>query len=253
MKALLALLITLLCSTPGAAFTLCVESADYPPFIHARGEIEQAGLLPQMVQQAALANGTRVELLRQPWKRCIDNVRTGKVDALLALIWSPERDEWVAFPKRPERPRDAPDSELRVWREEYRIFVPLQGTLRYDGKRFEGLRTGIGAPTGYVVWQRLKDAGVLSESVLKPQIGLRLVAMGRLDGYVSERSIGLHLLRSMGLRDQVALLPQVYHQDDSYLVFSHAFRRSQPQLTQAIWQSLRGIRERHAAQLRLDE
>lgn len=253
MKALLALLTTLLCSTPGAAFTLCVESADYPPFIHARGEIEQAGLLPQMVLQAAIEHGERVELLRQPWKRCIHNVRTGKIDSLLALIWSPERDEWVAFPKRPQQPLGGPDSELRLWREEYRIFVPLQGTLRYDGTRFSGLRTGIGAPTGYVVWKRLKEAGVLNESVLKPQIGLRLVAMDRLDGYVSERSIGLHLLRTMGLRERVALLPQVYHQDDAYLVFSHQFRYRHPQLTQAIWQSLRGIREHHDAQLRLSE
>ena len=249
MKVFPVLLIGMLLSAPAWAFTLCIEDIDYPPFTLSNQRGEAMGLLPEMVQLAAAENDAVITLLRYPWKRCIDKLRKGQVDALLAAIWSPERDAWGAFPKYPDQPLAAPDRRLRLWREEYRVFVPRQGTLRYDGEHFTGLQTGIGAPPGYVVWQRLKDAGVLSDSVLQPKTGLRLVALNRLDGYVAEYSIGLHRLQALGFSEQVNLLPQIYHADDAYLVFSHQFRRTQPQLTQAIWQSLGKIRRQHGKRL----
>lgn len=248
-KAFLAVLVGMLLSAPSWAFTLCIEDIDYPPFTLSNERNEPTGLLPEMVQLAVAENDDVITVLRYPWKRCIDKLRKGQVDALLAAIWSPERDAWGAFPKYPDQPLAAPNRRLRLWSEEYRVFVPLQGTLRYDGEHFTGLQTGIGAPPGYVVWQRLKDAGALNDSVLQPKAGLRLVALNRLDGYVAEYNIGLHQLQALGISEQVTLLPQVYHADDAYLVFSHQFQRAQPQLTQAIWQSLGKIRRQHGKRL----
>jgi polar amino acid transport system substrate-binding protein len=234
------------------AFSLCVERADYPPLLFAQDINGRAGLLPDMVRAAAAEQGESVELLRHPWKRCIDMLKKGQVDAIAASFWSPERDAWGAFPKKTDSPLSGPDNNLRLWREEYRIFVPQGSELRYDGTHFSGLNTGLGAPPGYVVWQRLKDSGVLTDQVLQPKTGLRLVALQRLDGYVSERSIGRNLLRELGLEGQVTLLPQTYYEDDSYLVFSHQFRQRYPQLTQAVWHSLPATRTQYLKALELD-
>jgi polar amino acid transport system substrate-binding protein len=244
MRALLAILLGLSLSTAAGAFSLCVEDADYPPLLLAKDLDGKAGLLPDMTRAAGAEHGQSMTLLRHPWKRCIAMLRKGEVDALAAAFWVPERDAWGAYPKQAGQP-SAVDGDLRLWREEYRVFVPLQGKLRYDGANFSGLSSGIGAPPGYLIWQQLKDAGVLSDAVLPPKIGLRLVAMNRLDGYVIERSIGQNLLRVLSLSDQVRLLPQTYFEDDSYLVFSHQFQQKNPQLTQAIWQSLPAIREQY--------
>lgn len=243
MQVLLAVLIGLCFSTCAGAFSLCVEDADYPPLLLAKDLDGQAGLLPEMVRTAGAEHGQAMTLLRHPRKRCIAMLRKGQVDALAAAFWLPERDAWGAFPKTAGA--TAADPELRLWREEYRVFVPLQGTLRYDGVNFSGLSNGIGAPPGYLVWQQLKDAGVLSDHVLPPKVGLRLVALNRLDGYVIERSIGQNLLRVLGISAQVSLLPQTYYEDNSYLVFSHQFQQNNPQLAQAIWQSLPAIREQY--------
>lgn len=245
MPFLLAILIGLGFSTYAGAFSLCVEDADYPPLLLAKDRDGQAGLLPDMARAAGAEHGQAMTLQRHPWKRCIDMLRKGQVDALAAAFWSSERDSWGAYPKPAGQATGAPDSNLRLWREEYRVFVPLQGKLRYDGVNFSGLSSGIGAPPGYLVWQQLKDAGVLSDSVLPPKIGLRLVALNRLDGYVIERSIGQNLLRVLGIGEQVRLLPQTYYEDDSYLVFSYQFQQHNPQLTQAIWHSLPAIREQY--------
>lgn len=251
MQVLLAILIGLSFSAYAGAFSLCVEDADYPPLLLAKDLDGQAGLLPDMARAAGAEHGQSMTLLRRPWKRCIAMLRSGQVDALAAAFWSPERESWGAFPKRAGQATGA-DGDLRLWREEYRVFVPPQGKLRYDGHNFSGLSSGIGAPPGYIVWQRLKDAGVLSDTVLPPKVGLRLVALQRLDGYVIERSIGENLLRVLGISEQVSLLPQTYYEDDAYLVFSHQFQQTNPQLTQAIWHSLPAIREQYLKALSLD-
>jgi polar amino acid transport system substrate-binding protein len=249
MKAWLAVLLGLSLSQSAEAMSLCVEDADYPPLLLKQDIDGRSGLLPDITRAAAAEHDEPLTLLRHPWKRCLAMLRKNQVDAIAASFWSSERDAWGAFPKASQRAQSAPDPELRLWREEYRVFVPLAGELRYDGQQFSGIKTGLGAPPGYVVWHSLKKAGVLNETVRSVKIGLQLVALNRLDGYVSERSIGLNMLRTLGLSKQVKLLPQTYYEDDSYLVFSHQFRQQNPQLTQAIWRSLPAIREQQLTNL----
>lgn len=242
---------TVLLSQPALALTLCIEDADYSPFLNGSPGAAHPGVLVELVQMAAAANHTQVILISHPWKRCIDMLSKGQVDAIAASIWLPEREAWGVYPKRPEQPDAAPDRELRLWHVEYPIFVSRQSTLSYDGQRFEGVRTGLSAPSGYVVWQRLKDAGVLHDTVLLPKAGLNLVALNRLDGYVVERNIGQHLLHDLGIEDKVTTLPTLFDQADWYLVFSHPFHRANTALAQRIWQSVGELREQQGAALLL--
>ncbi len=167
----------------------------------------------------------------------------------MAAIWTPERDSWGAYPKLSGQPDAPPDRQLHLWHAEYPVFVPLHSTIGFDGKQFSGLKTGLGAPPGYVVWQRLKAQNALSHDVLLPKAGLRLVALNRLDGYVVERHIGRHQLLMEGVSEQVTTLPKTYHEDDWYMVFSHQFQAAYPQLTQSIWQTIARIRQQQGATL----
>lgn len=243
------LLVTMLLSHQALALTLCIEDADYMPFLNGSPGAKHPGMLVELVELAANANHTDMTLISHPWKRCIDMLGKGQVDALAASIWLPERERWGAFPKHPAQPTAAPDRSLRLWQAEYPIFVSRQTTLSYDGQRFAGVRTGLSAPSGYVVWQRLKDAGVLNDAVLLPKVGLNLVALNRLDGYVVERDIGQHLLHDLGIEDKVTTLPVPFDQADWYLVFSHQFHNANTALAQNIWQSLGQLREQQGAAL----
>ncbi len=68
---------SLLLSAPAGAFTLCIEDADYSPFIDGTGELTSTGLLPEIVRLAAEQNDTSLQVLARPWKRCIDMVSKG--------------------------------------------------------------------------------------------------------------------------------------------------------------------------------
>ena len=249
LKAFLTFIICTLLSGPAWAFTLCIEEADYLPYMSGIGESKGKGMVPHMIRAAAKENQQPLKIVVYPWKRCIDMLSKGQTDALAGSIWLPEREAWGTFPKLTGQPKGAPDRSKRLWSGEYPVFVAQQGTLSYDGKQFNGVKTGLSAPSGYVAWQRLKDAGVLNPAVLPPKTGLKLVALNRLDGYVVERHIGQHLLDKMGLTSQVTTLPTPYIKDDWYLAFSHQFQAANPDLTQRIWTSLGKIREEQGAEL----
>lgn len=246
MKALLTFIISSLLSSPTWAFTLCIENADYSPFLIGTEGAKSGGVLVDMAKLAAAENQQPLELIAHPWKRCIDMVQKGRADALMASIWAPERDVWGAFPKLAN---GLIDRSKRLWTVDYPIFVPLQSKLTYNDGQFGNVRYKLSAPTGYVAWQRLKSEGVLSDLVLSPEQGLKLVALNRLDGYVIQRNIGEHQLMKLGLGDQVSKLQQSYITDDWYLVFSHQFQTAQPQLTQQLWTSLGKIREKQGPAL----
>ena len=241
-RSVLCLLILLL-SPPTWALTLCIEDTDNPPFYIASGGEQKPGVLVEMTQLAAASLGQSLRIISHPWKRCIDKISKGEVDATLAAIWTPERDSWGAYPKLSREPQAQPDRALRLWRVQYPVFVPQSSNLGYNGQQFTGLKTGIGAPPGYIAWQRLKDQGALSEQVLLPTVGLRLVAMNRLDGYVVERNIGRYLLRTTGHEQQVKTLPTTYLEDDWFLVFSKQYQSANGALVQSLWQALGEIRE----------
>lgn len=249
MNALLTLILCSLLSSPAWAITLCIEEADYSPYLIGNASASVNGMLPDMIRAAAEEHQRSLRVIAYPWKRCIDMLSKGQVDALAASIWLAERDAWGAFPKLPGQPHGAPDRSKRLWSAEYPVFVARQSPLRFDGTHFSGVRTGLSAPSGYVAWQRLKDAGVLHPAVLPPKTGLKLVALDRLDGYIVERHIGQHLLQKMDLATQVTTLDVPYITDDWHLVFSHQFQRANPELTQNIWASLATIREQQGAEL----
>lgn len=69
--------------------TLCIEDADYSPFILPDAPAQHAGVLPALAMHAAEQTQQTLKLIRHPWKRCIDMVQKGQVDLILAAIWLP--------------------------------------------------------------------------------------------------------------------------------------------------------------------
>ncbi|WP_370867329.1 substrate-binding periplasmic protein [Atopomonas sediminilitoris] len=238
-----------MCAQSASALTLCIEDADYLPFISPAGAPEESGVLVEMTARATRQAGHSIDLVRHPWKRCISMLEKGQVDMILAAIWLPERDTWGAFPKPSGKPTAPADQQFRLWTAEYPVFTYKRSALSFDGQRFGQIKTGLGGPPGYVVTKRLEEMQVLYPHTLLPLAGLRLVAIERLDGYVAERNIGLHQVYRQGLQEQIKTLEPVFQRDHWYVVFSHALYNSQPEIPQSIWQNIATIRAQDSAEL----
>lgn len=247
---LLTLLLTLL---PACALAehprlrICYETEDAPPFI---GDHQSAtpGLLLELVKSAAQQLDLPLEFQRQPWKRCILQLQSGQSDGIFAAIWQADRDAWGQFPGRDPQRELPVDRHYRLWQADYPIITRVGSPLQWDGQQFSGLQVGLSAPLGYIASQRLQALGVLKTSQ-SAEKALKLVELGRLDGYVVERQIGTTHIRQLGLQSKLTMLPIPLFHADWYLPLSHQFTRQHPELAQRFWQALGEQRQRQEAEL----
>ncbi|WP_161568607.1 hypothetical protein [Pseudoalteromonas phenolica] len=101
---------------------------------------------------------------------------------------------------------------------------------------------GLGAPLGYVVWQTLNEKGWLSPFQYEPAQGLKMVAQGKLDGYVVERLIGLNLLFENHLQEEVTYSQNHLLDTTWYLPFNKNFYLNNQVLVENFWFELNNAR-----------
>ena len=121
--------------------------------------------------------------------------------------------------------------------------------LKWDGQKISGVTTGIAAPLGYVVFNKLKQEGLLNPNVYVPNKGFQLVGRNRLNGYIIEDFTGKNILRNLQLSNQVIPLEIPYMIENLYLVLSKKSKKITLKKSQLIWQALAKVRKRDEAKL----
>ncbi|WLQ14764.1 transporter substrate-binding domain-containing protein [Hahella aquimaris] len=220
---------------------ICYESDPMPPYSLSDADAlrDRAGVLPELIRISAERVGLLYKFYRRPWKRCIRDLEENRLDALFAAIWLKEREAWGVYPNI----NGELDASRRLWSSIYPIFVANNSKLQYSNGEFQGLKFGVGAPVGYVAYQKLERMGVLAPSSLTPDIGFELLTRNRLDGYVIDQSIGRTLAKNMGLSDAITTLPEPFLISDWYLVISHKFYEERSQDSETLWNALTQTRE----------
>lgn len=251
------LLLTLVLAAPAFAeplplLRLCHELEDLPPYIssnESNRDLPQPGLVLELIERAARHAQVQVQMHRQPWMRCMHEVQAGTSDGAFVAVWQADRDVWGQFPGRDLQRQKPVDPYYRLWRVDYPIIVRKDSALQWDGQRFQGLTYKLSSPLGYAARQHLEDLGALNTTSLTPAKALKLVARGRLDGYVLERHVGQELIQRLQLGEQLELLPLPLFNDDWYLPLSHQFYQRYPEVAERFWQALAMQREAFAKQL----
>ncbi len=223
---------------------ICYENVHYPPFMYEKDKVpaSKPGILLELLKQPEL--GVTFRYQRKPWKRCIKMVTEGRADGIFAAIWLEERDQWGRYPPVGKQDGVPADSRYRLWQAEYRIFVNHTTSLSWDGQRFSGIMDqGISAPPGYVAEKRLRALDVFAPGEHRALEGLKLVAKGRLDGYVIEYYTGLQTIQRLppSMKPALDTLSIPFFKADWFLVFSHRFVNDHPELAQSVWQGLKDI------------
>lgn len=227
---------------------LCYENQDYLPYLKSlpvsddRAEWVDAetGVLPDLVKKAADDLDIDVVFVNYPWLRCIDQLKHGKVDGIFPAIWTKARDSWGVFPKRDGMVY----SPYKLWHVRYLIYAQVHSRLAWDGESFTGVFSGVASPVGYITTQKLEQLGVLPAKNFLPEQGFKLAALGRIDGYVVEESVGTHLLEKLKLKRELKVLPTPFLMADWYLPLSSQWVEKHPGLAEKFWQAI----EKHRLQ-----
>lgn len=220
----------------------CFEPQDYRPFTidsEDRVSFGNNGMLTDMIILAAREAGLRPQFITRPWRRCIQYLTNGEVDAIYAVIWKKEREQWAKFPMD----GNIPNSNKRIWSVKYPIYTQSDRVIGWDGSKFTDKNLSISAPLGYVAHEKLKSLDTLAPSSYAPEAGFKAVSRLRLDGYVVEESIGDWLVSKLGLTGLISKDPKPFFIADWYVPLSHQWYGLNPKKAEAFWQALEEVRK----------
>ncbi|BDB22436.1 ABC transporter substrate-binding protein [Pseudomonas sp. CYM-20-01] len=154
--------------------------------------------------------GVEVEWQFLPWKRCLAMLDQGHADGALDIFHSHERDALLLYPSEP--------------------LSEVEFTLFYANERphpvqsLEDLRgLTVGTSPGYLYGAAFSDSPLFSrEPAPSHEANFGKLMLGRIDLVITDRRVGQHVIKALGLEGKVSQAPAVVSRQQQFL----AVRRS---------------------------
>jgi polar amino acid transport system substrate-binding protein len=213
----------------------CYESKELLP--HYRGEgvltpSEKPGAAIEIVQKLdEMLSKVQIEFVREPWKRCLNDLKLGKVDALIARH-SVSRESFAKYPKTT---KNELDNERAISSTATCLIHKKNVPLKWDGNQLlADLPQGISVPRGYSLVEDLKKKGFQIYETASVKQAHELLFKGRVGISLSDCE---HKELPSGYVENKEPLVENY----GYLVFSHQFYSLYPNLAEDLWNQLMRI------------
>ena len=238
------------------AVTFCYEDNEQAPYLFGDQSVPKTnpGILVDLIRDASQQANITPRFIRRPWLRCQKMVQLGQVQALFAMIETPERLPLFQFPN---------NKQHYLMKGNYVIFYnpafsePAQMErvaqgLAQDQGVGHLLKFGLGAPRGYVVTKLLARHNALVEGVhLLPQ-GLNLLKKARLDGFVMDKFIGIEFVFKNRGEAQIAYSAKSVLVDYWYATFNRSFYEMRSRQVEKFWLALPELRQKYESRLEQD-
>lgn len=213
----------------------CYESKELLP--HYRGEgiltpSEKPGAAIEIMQKLdEMLSTVHIEFVREPWKRCLNDLKLGKVDALIARH-SVSRE---VFAKYPKTSKNELDNERAISSTATCFIHKKNVPLKWDGHDlYVDLPQGISLPRGYSLVEDLKKKGFQIYETVSVKQAHELLFKGRV-------GISLSDCQHKELPTDYVENKKPLVENYGYLVFSQQFYSLYPNLAEDLWNQLMKI------------
>jgi len=185
-------------------------STGYPPYYFVENG-KLTGICVEVINHTALAFGMQAVYKQYPWKRMLLNGRTGRVDAVMPLFKTPEREQYLLFP------------DIEIALEENSFFSRKGLGIQFSGAVKDLKSYPIGVVTGYSYGKEFDAADYLQKVTAKHDLNLlQLFKFNRFDVGIGNRHVvGYFAKKIGGINDLVFLEPPVTR-EPLYVAFSKA-------------------------------
>jgi len=173
---------------------------------------------------------------RKPWRRCLRDLASGKVDAVIAS-YRPERESFAVYPmtndnKVAEKFAISKFGSCLIGRPDFH----KQWKTR---EVFQNKAFTLAVPNGYGVGAALKDEPLFIHNTFSSAKAFELVENNVVDASVSLCQIDDEPVVSYPYKDSdVAAIYPAYEITHGYLLFSRKFYDEHPALSNQMWQHL---------------
>jgi polar amino acid transport system substrate-binding protein len=226
---------------PGAAhalapLTLCYEDVEQGPWTFPDG----TGLNFELLHRVEAITGEHFAFISRPWQRCLEEVRTGRVDGVVGPADTPERRRFGRFPLLPN---GASDPQAALYDDIVYVFLRRAGAARWDGRALRSPGAPVLVQRGYLAAELLAARGIAIYPVKSADDGLRMLAAGMADAAVLQGASARARARADAqLAQAVVLDPRPYHVFTYHLMFSRASALATPARLRAIWAAIARVR-----------
>jgi polar amino acid transport system substrate-binding protein len=223
-------------SLPAIAATKLViayeDKQQFPNYLGNSTEIESTrpGIHVELVRMTAAEIGIELELVRQPWKRALDNLKKGEVDGVFSGSFSKDRMELGVYPMA----GDVPDESLRIGTTSYSLYKAKGSLVNWDGKAMSGLTGSVSAPAGYSIVAELKKMNVPVEESPSTTQDLTLLKAGRVEAVAAQEITADQILKKAEFASIEKVSPPLVTKS-YFLIFSHQLMARDPDLAKKFW------------------
>ena len=181
---------------------------DIPPNLYTENA-QITGIYADIIKEVCTRLGIEPEMQRFPWKRCVENVKTGKADAIFPPILTKERTEFLYFP-------DEPMMMKRVV-----IFARKESGIRMQSLDDLKDKT-VGVNRGYSYGEAFDNMqGLKKDESGDIMMQVKKLANRRMDVAVSVEAPFKYHSRQLGFTDQLEVIYTI-SEEASYVAFSQA-------------------------------
>jgi polar amino acid transport system substrate-binding protein len=182
------------------------------------------------------------EYVRLPWRRCLQDVRAGRLDGAIAASFSRDREAWGSYPLLAD---GSLNRELRLHTDSFHVYRRIDSPVRWLNQRFENLGDlAIGVQLGYSVGRNIEDLGYPIKTARTAEDLARMLALGVLQVAVLPNYEAKRLLRAS------PQLAKLMVEDgapvkvaDQYLMFNRQFHAANENLVKSIWAAIERARK----------
>ncbi|MES2297379.1 MAG: transporter substrate-binding domain-containing protein [Pseudomonadota bacterium] len=237
-RAAAAALAALLMAPAGAApLKLCYEDVPMQPWTTPQG----GGLNLDLLRRVAAELGEQFEMTAKPWKRCLEELRSGQVDGLIGAADAPARR---AFSLPPLLPDGRANAELALYTDSAYVFIRAGSPASWDGKDLVNPRGEIVAQRDYLVANILRERGYKVRDTIKlAEDALRMLAANAIDVAVLQSGSAAEMVKiDPRYRGRINQAKTPYMVMPFYLMIGREVYAREPKRIDAIWNAIGTVR-----------
>ncbi len=208
------------------------------PFTYSQGD-QVKGIHIDVVRKALSNLNYPVRFYPKPWKRCLQDIKNGKYDAIISASYKPERAEYILYPD------DAAIREKSVWRitqVEYVVITNFDEPYTFYGD-LKSLPQPVRAPLGYSIVDDLKSAGIkVFEAPDTMDCVTRLVKSGR-GSFIAPPQNAMDLQLEEEFKGKLKIHPNPIKSKSYFMGFAVKNQKLDRKSIRAIWNEIARLRE----------
>lgn len=215
----------------------CHENEDSHPWILK----DKPGLNIIMFRAVEKQTGGKIETVPLPWKRCLEEVKAGTMDAAFKISYSAQRAaEMGSYPMV----GDKPDASKRMLMDSYSLYRLKGSAVEWDGKTLKATGS-VGAQSGFSVVEQLKSMGLtVDDGSRSPDDNLKKLVNGRFSVLALQTDEGdSKVAGNPEFSGKIERIKPALIEKPYFLMFSKSFAAKNPDYVKEVWSAIAQVRE----------